>query len=195
MHGIKHYKLTIEPTTTLRENTNNIMDLDVYVDADWAGCPTTGKPTSGFNIHFLGTTVAFGSRTQATVALSSAESELYAVCAGVNEGLHLRNFLLESNICTANSTYASTRTPQQAKALLHDKALANEQNTSTSNFSTRTSSSTTSFESSRSTHYTTVQICSPNTSAKKHYKGSYRALAYAFSTTNDCFTTRPTTCV
>ena len=49
---------------------------------------------------FLGTTVAFGSRTQATIALSSAESELYAICAGVNEGLHLRNFLLETNICS-----------------------------------------------------------------------------------------------
>ena len=49
---------------------------------------------------FFGTTVAFGSRTQATTALSSAESELYAICTGVNEGLHLRNFLLEANICS-----------------------------------------------------------------------------------------------
>ena len=96
-HGAKHYKFTLEPTTTLKANTNNILDLDVYVDADWAGCPTA---TSGFNIHFLGTTGAFGSRTQATIALSSAESELYAICTGVNEGLHIRNFLLETNICS-----------------------------------------------------------------------------------------------
>ena len=100
MHGTKHYKFTIEPTTTLRANTNNILGLDVHVDADWAGCPTTRKSTSGFNIIFLGTTVAFGSRTQATIALSSAESELYAICTGVNEGLHHRNFLLETNICS-----------------------------------------------------------------------------------------------
>ena len=53
-----------------------------------------------FNIIFVGTTVAFGSRTQATIALSSAESELYAIYTGVNEGLHLRNFLLETNICS-----------------------------------------------------------------------------------------------
>ena len=38
-------------------------------------------------IIFLGTTVAFGSRARATIAFSSAESELYAICAGVNEGL------------------------------------------------------------------------------------------------------------
>ena len=100
LHGAKRYKFTIEPTTTRRANTNNILDLDVHVDAGWAGCPTTRKPASGFNIIFLGTTVAFGSRTQATIALSSAESELYAICTGVYEGLHLRNFLLETNICS-----------------------------------------------------------------------------------------------
>ena len=100
LHGAKHYKFTIEPTTTPRANTNNILDLDVHVDADWAGCPASRKSTSGFNIIFLATTVAFDSRTQATIALSSAESELYAICTGVNEGLHLRNFLLETNICS-----------------------------------------------------------------------------------------------
>ena len=99
LHGTKRYKFTIEPTTTLRANTNNILDLDVHVDADRAECPTTRKSTSGFNIIFFGTTVAFGS-TQATIALSSAESELYAICTGVNEGLHLRNFRLETNICS-----------------------------------------------------------------------------------------------
>ena len=55
--------------------------------------PTTRKSTSGFNIISLGTTVAFGSRTQATIALSSAESELYAIRTGVNEGLHQTSYL------------------------------------------------------------------------------------------------------
>ena len=99
LHGTKHYKFTIQPTTTLRANPKNILDLDVHVDADWAGCPTTRKPTSGFNIIFLGTTVQLAAE-QATIALSSAESELYAICTGANEGLHLRNFLLETNICS-----------------------------------------------------------------------------------------------
>ena len=53
LRGTKHYKLTIGPTSTRRANTNNILDLDVHVDADWAGCPTTRKPTSGVNIIFL----------------------------------------------------------------------------------------------------------------------------------------------
>ena len=36
-HGTEHYKFTIAPPTTLQANTNNILDLDVCVDADWAG--------------------------------------------------------------------------------------------------------------------------------------------------------------
>ena len=31
LHGTERYKFTIEPTTTLRANTNNILDLDVHV--------------------------------------------------------------------------------------------------------------------------------------------------------------------
>ena len=190
LHGTKHYKFTIEPTTTLRATTNNILDPDVHVDADWAGCPTTRKSISGFNIIFLGTTVAFGSRTQATIALSSAESELYAICAGVNEGLHLRNFLLETNI----GSKLNLRIHTDSTA---GKSIATRQGTS-----------------KRAKHIdlkflytqdlikhdiiriTTVQICLPNTSTKKHYTGSSRALGYAFSTTNDqrsSFTTTTTT--
>ena len=37
----------------------------------------------------------FGSRTQAVVALSSAESEFYAIGTGATEALHLKNFLGE----------------------------------------------------------------------------------------------------
>ena len=62
LHGNKHYKFTMVPTTTLRANTNNILDLDVRVDAVWAGCPTTRKPTSGVNIISLETPVAFGKK-------------------------------------------------------------------------------------------------------------------------------------
>ena len=160
----KHYKFTTEPTTTLRANTNNILDLDVHVDAGWAGCPTTRKSTSGFNIIFLGTTVAFGSRTQATIALSSAESELYAICTGVNEELHLRNFLLETNMCSKLNLRIHTDSTA-------GKSIATPQGTSKTSkehrpqiFSThKTSSNTTSSESLRSTHFTTAQMCLPST--------------------------------
>ena len=62
------------------------------MDADWAGCHLTRKSTTGFVIQFLGATVRFGSRTQAVVALSSAESEFYAIGTRATEALHLKKF-------------------------------------------------------------------------------------------------------
>ena len=65
-----------------------IPDLNVFVDSAWAGCPTTRKSTTGFVVTLLGTTINYRSRTQATIALSSAEAELYAINTGATEALH-----------------------------------------------------------------------------------------------------------
>ena len=99
LRGTSSHTQQLRPTTTL--NTNKaVLDMDIHVDADWAGCPSTRKSTTGFVIYILGTPVSFGSRTQATIALSSAESELYAICTGTSEGLHLKMFLQESGLAS-----------------------------------------------------------------------------------------------
>ena len=94
LQGTKDYKFILHPTTI--PGNKDIPILDVYVDADWAGCTTTRKSTTGFAIKYLGATIHFGSRTQAIVALSSAESELYSIGTGAQEALHIRNFLMET---------------------------------------------------------------------------------------------------
>eukprot|EP00438_Fugacium_kawagutii_P015960 Skav227097 [mRNA] locus=scaffold199:26190:27674:+ [translate_table: standard] len=86
--GTKHYKQVIRPTATTTP------DINVYVDSDWAGCQTTRKSTTGFATIF-DTVINYGSRKQATIALSSAEAELYAINTGSTEALHARNLLLE----------------------------------------------------------------------------------------------------
>ena len=73
---------------TVKLPAKAIPDIDVYVDSDWAGCPSTRKATTGFLIALLGTTINYGSRTQATIALSSAEAVLYAINTGATEALH-----------------------------------------------------------------------------------------------------------
>ena len=90
--GTQHYKYYIRPT--IRATPDLTPDISVFVDSDWAGCPTTRKSTTGFVIKFLGSTIHYGSRTQATIALSSAE--LYAINTGATEALHIRNFLQEA---------------------------------------------------------------------------------------------------
>ena len=58
-----------------------------YTDADWAGCKSTGRSTSGgalmIGSHFL----KGWCRNQASVTLSSAESELVAMCKTSAEAL------------------------------------------------------------------------------------------------------------
>ena len=93
IRGTQHYKFYIRPTVKTSDITP---DVDVYVDSDWAGCATTRKSTSGFVIKFMGAAIHFGSRTQSTIALSSAEAELYAINTGATEALHIRSFLTEA---------------------------------------------------------------------------------------------------
>ena len=91
--GTKDYKQIIRPTVKIPAKA--IPDINVYVDSDWAGCPTTRRSTTGFLITLLGTTINYGSRTQATIALSSAEAELYAINTGATEALRIRSLLIE----------------------------------------------------------------------------------------------------
>ena len=53
--------------------------LDVYTDTDFAGCHETRKSTSGGVVLHGSHLLKFWSSTQTTVALSSAEAELYAM--------------------------------------------------------------------------------------------------------------------
>ncbi len=77
-----------------------LFDLETFVDSDWAGCVHTRRSTSGGLLVFLGTPIHFYSRTQASVALSSAEAELYSIGSGMAESLHVRDLLLESGFAS-----------------------------------------------------------------------------------------------
>ena len=93
--GNRHSVLRLRPTETVSD-WKGVMDIRCYVDSDWAGCNKTRKSTSGSIVQILGSTVVHSSRTQATVALSSGEAELYAIGQGVNEALFLKNLILEA---------------------------------------------------------------------------------------------------
>ena len=59
----------------------------VFTDSDWAGCRATCRSTSGGITRFGAHTLKSWSSTQATVALSSAEAELYALTKGAAQAL------------------------------------------------------------------------------------------------------------
>eukprot|EP00434_Breviolum_minutum_P041983 symbB.v1.2.037353.t1/scaffold5493.1/size26513/3 len=87
--GTKPMVLTLRPKI-IPHSKQTTFDIDTYVDSDWAGCATSRRSTSGMALYFLGTLITSQSRTQATVALSSGEAELYAIGLGVSESLFIR---------------------------------------------------------------------------------------------------------
>ncbi len=63
--------------------------VEAFVDSDWAGCATTLRSTSGGVLMLGSHVVKSWSTTQATVALSSGEAELYALVKGASQSLGL----------------------------------------------------------------------------------------------------------
>lgn len=74
----KNVTQTLRPTFKLHPHHHSL-DINVYVDSDWAGCTHARRSTSGVAVFVLGANVFSHLRTQATVALSSGEAELPSV--------------------------------------------------------------------------------------------------------------------
>ena len=95
--GTRDHCQRLNPSVTLSDS-DCTLDIDCYVDSDWAGCKTTRKSTSGTVVQLLNSTVSFGSRTQGTIALSSGEAELYAIGQGTSEALFVKNLIIEAKM-------------------------------------------------------------------------------------------------
>ena len=57
-------------------------DVKVYNESDWAGCKRTRRSTSGGAVMYGSHLLKHRARTQAGIALSSGEAELYALNQG-----------------------------------------------------------------------------------------------------------------
>jgi len=71
VNGTRNLSLFYPYTTT---NT-----IDVYVDADFAGCQDTRRSTSGYIVLFNNCCVSWLSKKQASVAKSTTDAELVAM--------------------------------------------------------------------------------------------------------------------
>ncbi|KAL4557518.1 hypothetical protein LXL04_035699 [Taraxacum kok-saghyz] len=69
--------------------------LIAYSDADWAGCPTTRRSTSGYCVFMGQNLLSWSSKRQGTISRSSAEAEYRGVANAVAETSWLRNLLRE----------------------------------------------------------------------------------------------------
>uniref|UniRef100_A0A5S6QJM5 Reverse transcriptase Ty1/copia-type domain-containing protein n=1 Tax=Trichuris muris TaxID=70415 RepID=A0A5S6QJM5_TRIMR len=82
----------------LRLSSAGELELRCYVDADWAGDRVDRKSTTGFVFQLGSSVVAWTSRKQSTVALSSTEAEYMAASCACRELLWLRVLLEDLGI-------------------------------------------------------------------------------------------------
>lgn len=78
-------------------------DIIGYVDADWAASACDRRSFSGFVFLLGGGAITWDSKKQRTVALSTTEAEYMAMAEAAKEIVHLRRFLLELGVSSANS--------------------------------------------------------------------------------------------
>ena len=74
------------------------VELQGWVDADYAGCPDTRRSTTGHVFQLWGSTIAWTSKRQATVAQSTLEAEYIAAAEAAREAIYLRGLLAELKV-------------------------------------------------------------------------------------------------
>nr|GEZ69704.1 ribonuclease H-like domain-containing protein [Tanacetum cinerariifolium] len=81
--------------------------LVAYSDADWAGCPTTCRSTSGYCVFLGNNLLSWSSKRQFAIYRSSAKAEYRGVSNAVVETYWLRNLLrkLHTPLSTATLVY------------------------------------------------------------------------------------------
>ena len=104
--GVSHFKAVKRILRYLRGSlsrgitytVSNNVDIVAYSDSDWAADTDTRRSRTGYVILISGGPVIWQTKSQKTVALSSCEAELYALCDCVKELLWLIQFLKDMNI-------------------------------------------------------------------------------------------------
>lgn len=94
--GIRNYKLC------LFSDSNGI--LQCFVDADWAGDKKDRKSTSGYLFQLGLSTIAWSSRKQTCVSMSSTETEYVAASHAAKELQWLRQLLTDMKMPPKDAT-------------------------------------------------------------------------------------------
>lgn len=89
---LRYLKGTIDYKMVYRR-TESVEMLEAYADADWGNDPNDRRSVSGFVIKLFGSTVTWATKKQSSVALSTTEAELMALCQVSCEVVWILNLL------------------------------------------------------------------------------------------------------
>ena len=93
-HILRYLRGTID--YGLKYEANQKINLEGYVDSDWAGSSIDRKSTSGCFFNMGSGGISWSNRKQSYVALSTAEAEYVAACSASCEVVWLRKLLSDS---------------------------------------------------------------------------------------------------
>ena len=88
---LKYLKGTLGRGLMFKKNEGR--NVEVYVDADWAGSVNDRRSTSGYCSYVGGNLVTWRSKKQTIVARDSAKVELRSIALGICEILWLKMLL------------------------------------------------------------------------------------------------------
>eukprot|EP00963_Diacronema_lutheri_P013672 scaffold2671_cov455-Pavlova_lutheri.AAC.2 len=92
LNGSTKLMLVYEATSEKVAETINIV---AYSDADYAGEHETRRSRTGYTVQVMGGLVAWQSKLQPTIAISTTEAEYQAATAAVKEVLWIKNYLMQ----------------------------------------------------------------------------------------------------
>nr|GEW85150.1 ribonuclease H-like domain-containing protein [Tanacetum cinerariifolium] len=84
--------------------SSSTTDLVAYSDADWVGCPTTRRSTSGYCVFLGHNLLSWSAKRQPTLSCSSAEAEYRGVANAIAETCWLRNLLRKLHTSLSSAT-------------------------------------------------------------------------------------------
>lgn len=94
---LRYLKDNLNVGLEYHRNENNL-NLWCYVNADWGGDTVDRKSTSGYVFKVFGNTLAWYTKKQTSVSLSTTEAELIALCFSVREDLWLQKLFVDLGV-------------------------------------------------------------------------------------------------
>lgn len=96
--NILHYSITYSSPNGLSPAPGTRLKPHAYVDSDHAGCQDMYRSTSGYVFFMAGAPVSWSLKRQATVALSTTESEYIGLSRAAQQAVWLASFLSEVDL-------------------------------------------------------------------------------------------------